>query len=221
MRLGTLFLDITLLLCEALTKVGAFWSIENPESSMLCLMQQLKAFCRRLSPARVELHMCAYSSPHRKLTSFLTTAKCLARIGKLCPGKSATHLHEALSGTVVIDGNQICKTKLAQVYPHQLCEAYSSAASSVNWLYHPQFSDLARTAWLVNTRQLGGCRGLVCPQNWKASLLRRLMSSCPQNSPRPHWSRFRSAMRCRRAALIRSVWDPLTWTASSSRTLFL
>ena len=35
-RLGTLFLDITLQLCEALTKVGALWSIENPESSLLC-----------------------------------------------------------------------------------------------------------------------------------------------------------------------------------------
>ena len=65
------------------------------------------------------------------ITSFLTSARCLALIGKLCPGKSATHVHEALSGTVVVDGKQIYKTKLAQVYPHQLCEAYALAASSV------------------------------------------------------------------------------------------
>ena len=36
-----------------------------------------------------------------------------------------------MSGTVVVDGKQIYKTKLAQVYPHQLCEAYASAASVV------------------------------------------------------------------------------------------
>ena len=130
-RLGTLFLDITLQFCEALTKVGALWSIENPESSLLWLMPQVKAFCQRLSPLRIELHMCAYSSLHCKPTSFLTSARCLALIGKLCPGKSATHVHEALSGTVVVDGKQIYKTKLAQVYPHQLCEAYALAASSV------------------------------------------------------------------------------------------
>ena len=49
-RLGTLFLDITLQLCEALTKAGAFWYIENPESSMLSLMPQWNAFCLRFSP---------------------------------------------------------------------------------------------------------------------------------------------------------------------------
>ena len=55
----------------------------------------------------------------------------MALLGKLCPGKSATHVHEALSGTVVVDGKEILRTKLSQVYPHQLCEAYASATTSV------------------------------------------------------------------------------------------
>ena len=99
---------------------------------MFWLMPQWKAFCIRFSPSRIELHICAYGSPHVKPTLFLTTAgPVLSQIGKLCPGRSPTHLHEALTGTVVIDGKQVCKTKLAQVYPHQLCKAYASAVSSV------------------------------------------------------------------------------------------
>ena len=179
---------------------------------MLWLMPQVKAFCQRLSPSRIELHMCAYSSPHRKPTSFLTSARCLALIGKLCPGKSATHVHEALSGTVVVDGKQIYKTKLAQVYPHQLCETYALAASFV---FNASRRDVV-VAQAEALRRRSAREGAATePQMW------RLMSSCPQNSLRPHWSSLRSAMRCRRAVLIRSVWDPLTWTAPSSRTLFL
>ena len=124
MRLGILFLVITLKVCEALTMTGAHWSLENPELSMFWLMPQVKAFCQRLSPLRVELHMCAYGSPHCNCTSFLTTAQCLAQIGKLCPGESATHVHEAWSW---LDR----KANGFQIYPHQLCEAYALAASSL------------------------------------------------------------------------------------------
>ena len=105
---------------------GSHWSLENPKSSMLWLMPPLLAFCRRLSPAplRIELHMCAYGSPHRSSTSFLTTADCLAQIGKLCPGKSAMHFHEALSW-------RDRKTEVSQIYPPQLCVEYAFAASSL------------------------------------------------------------------------------------------
>ena len=43
-RLGTLFLDITLELCRAIALAGGHWPIKNPESSMLWLMPQVQAF---------------------------------------------------------------------------------------------------------------------------------------------------------------------------------
>ena len=43
----------------------------------------------------------------------------------------------SLTSSVVVDGKQICKTKLVQVYPHQLCEAYASAASFVFYASRP------------------------------------------------------------------------------------
>ena len=153
-RLGTLFLDITLQLCAALASVGAFWSIENPATSMLWLMPQMVEFCNRFSPTRIELHMCAFGSLHFKPTSFLTSAKNLVPIGRLCPGISNSHARDALTGTVLIEGRQVYKTKLAQVYPHTLCEAYALSTTALLSLQLPEQTPLTNELHSPDQQQI-------------------------------------------------------------------
>ena len=92
-RLGTLFLDVTLELCRAISLAGGHWSIENPDSSMLWLMPQVIAFIQEFQPQRLLLHMCAYGSKHNKPTAFLVSGTLLEPIARTCPGVTASHVH--------------------------------------------------------------------------------------------------------------------------------
>ena len=121
-RLGTFFMTLTLEWCALITDAGAFWSIENPASSMMWLMPAMVAFVITFQALKFELHMCAYGSKHMKPTLFVTSWAALEAIVRTCPGKTATHVHEPLKGKVKHEGRWVYRTKLAQVYPHELCD---------------------------------------------------------------------------------------------------
>eukprot|EP00971_Amphidinium_carterae_P212287 4213153-Amphidinium_carterae.1 len=76
--------------------------------------------------------MCAYDAPYQKATVFATNHRQFAQLQRRCPGVSANHRHEALTGKVKLpNGQHIFKTKLAQVYPPALCSAIASLAQEL------------------------------------------------------------------------------------------
>ena len=132
-QMGTHFLDITLLLCKILAAHGGHWSIENPSSSMLWIMPQTIQLIQDSKAFIFPLDMCAFGSEHRKPTTFACSHACLAGIVRCCPGISSTHVHVPLQGTVVINGVEVFRTKLAQVYPQELCQLFAQHAASLRF----------------------------------------------------------------------------------------
>ena len=124
-QLGTRSLDITLLLCRAVAAHGGQWSLENPSSSMLWMMPQTIELIKIANAHLFSLDMCAFGSEHMKPTTFACSHCCREGIVRRCPGSSLTHVHVPLKGTVVVDGVEIFRTKLAQVYPDELCNLYA------------------------------------------------------------------------------------------------
>ena len=98
---------------------------------MLWLMPQVKEFSSRRAPSSYVLDMCAYSGVHKKPTLFLASSPFLNGFARLCPGVAPNHPHEPLKGTVFLNGQTIFRTKLAQVYSDELCEAYVQAALAI------------------------------------------------------------------------------------------
>ena len=129
--MGTEFLDITISLAALATEFDAAWTIENPLSSMMWLMPQMIELQANLAAAKVEMHMCAYGALSMKPTLILCSGKHFLHLDKRCPGKSSEHKHIELKGWKWVDGKKVYLTKLAQVYPDQLCSAYATAADAL------------------------------------------------------------------------------------------
>ena len=131
-QLGTRFLEISLLWGALVLAQNGFFSLENPESSMLWLMPQIVDFVVHWCPVFAEVHMCQYGSKHKKPTSFMHAPDFLAGLSRSCPGSTALHVHEELSGKVQLaDGSWIYKTKLAQVYPEALCDQFAQCCAPI------------------------------------------------------------------------------------------
>ena len=107
------------------------WSIENPASSMLWLMPQVLLFIAQHPHVRSQLDMCQFGKESKKPTVFLASGAFLAQIVRQCSGETVDHVHVPLKGTVSINGKETFRTKLAQVYPHELCELYASRCESL------------------------------------------------------------------------------------------
>ena len=107
-QLGTRFLDISLLWGALVLANHGFFSLENPESSMLWLMPQLVDFVVRWGTVVTEIHMCQYGSKHKKPTSFMHVPDFLAGLSRSCSGQTSEHVHEELSGKVQLaDGSWV------------------------------------------------------------------------------------------------------------------
>ena len=132
--LGTKFLDITLQLARLIQSAGGVWTIENPLSSMLWLMPQTILLLAVPGVARYEIDMCMFGGTSQKPTLFVCSQDLLSTIVRRCCGQSASHVHVTLKGKVLSDGKWVYRTKLAQVYPHALCDLYASAAASLRGL---------------------------------------------------------------------------------------
>lgn len=116
----------------ALTRVaedhGHFWSIENPESSLMWELAKIKKLLK--SAHVVNFDQCAYGGPGRKATRFVTNASWLCGLTRRCE-EVAVHSHVTLAGTVedprACDGSRVWRTTLAAEYPEALCSAAASA----------------------------------------------------------------------------------------------
>ena len=137
-ELGNKFMTITVDLALFCFDHNVPGSIENPAGSFLWLMPPMIELVRRCRASRIELDMCRFGSPHMKPTAIVGTFKLIA-LALRCDRDRRPHQHDPLSGTVVVNGKKMFKTRLAQVYPVHLCQQW--AAEICSQLQRPKSGD--------------------------------------------------------------------------------
>ena len=128
-ELGNKFMTITVDLALFCFDHNVPWSIENPAGSFLWLMPPMIELVRRCRASRIELDMCRFGSPHMKPTAIVGTFKLIA-LALRCDRDRRPHQHDPLSGTVMVNGKKMFKTRLAQVYPAHLCQQWAAEICS-------------------------------------------------------------------------------------------
>ena len=123
-RLGNTFLDVTVQLAMLCHDHRIPWSVENPAGSFLWSMPTMIRLIQRCRASRVELDMCRFGSKHMKPTALVGTFK-LTALALKCDKDRRPHAHDPLTGTVNVEGIKKFKTRLAQVYPAQLCQLWA------------------------------------------------------------------------------------------------
>lgn len=136
--LGNLFMFRTCEACHAIYVLGGDFSVENPLLSLIWSTPQmllLKEFCRALV---VDLDQCMFGAPSMKPTRLLVTHCSFLPISCKCQGG---HRHVRLKGKVWSQQFKkwVFRTKLAQEYPWQLCQAMADA---IVQLRHAPFQHL-------------------------------------------------------------------------------
>ena len=140
-QLGNQFMAITAELVTMCHRCSVGWSVENPAGSFLWSMPLFEAIETLPQVERYLLDMCRFGSPHKKPTAILSN-RDLRTLALLCDRPVRPHDHEPLVGMIVVEGKKVFKTKLAQVYPHELCSTWAQAICA------DQQEVLARTfAW--------------------------------------------------------------------------
>ena len=130
--LGNLFRDRTCEACFVLILLGADFSIENPLSSLIWETPLMISLLCRARAFVCDFDQCAFGAPSQKPTRVMVTHQLLQKaLFRRCPGLSSTHRHEVLKGKVYSAqfGRVVYRTKLAQVYPHDMCQAMASAVA--------------------------------------------------------------------------------------------
>ena len=130
--LGNLFRDRTCEACFVLVLLGADFSIENPLSSLIWETPLMISLLCRARAFVCDFDQCAFGAPSQKPTRVMVTHQLLQKaLFRRCPGLSSTHRHDVLKGKVYSAqfGRVVYRTKLAQVYPHDMCQAMASAVA--------------------------------------------------------------------------------------------
>ena len=130
---GNRILARMILLIKRIQQVGGQWSIENPLSSFLWRMPEVKALSRKELVYEVRFDQCMYGlsfkdSPTcrcKKATLLLTNHENLCSLAKKCDG---SHKHVHAIGSVRLNGVWTKRSKVAGHYPLQLVRAWSRAA---------------------------------------------------------------------------------------------
>ena len=158
--LGNAFLARSTEACAAVFQQGGNFSIENPEFSLLWsteaianLQHLARAFC-------VDFDQCEFGAPSMKPTRLLVSHQSFRALHCRC---SRSHKHVKLTGKVWSEFFQswVFRTKLAQVYPGQLCQQFADILIPV-WLDQGwQFRDSFRLCTTDRKRPLGQ------PLKWK------------------------------------------------------
>ena len=117
-------MELTVELLVLCCQFGVHWSLENPASSFLWDMPPVRALAARAGVGRFILDMCRFQSKHKKPTALLSDCD-LSALALACDLDVQPHVHEPLVGMVMSQGKKIFKTKLAQVYPPLLCQAWA------------------------------------------------------------------------------------------------
>ena len=129
--LGNLFRDRTFEACLALVLTGGNFSIENPLLSLIWETDQFKFLFQHSRAFFVDFDQCAFGAPSMKPTRMMITHERLAQcLQRNCP---KNHRHEVLKGKVFSAqfGRVVYRTKLAQVYPWEMCVVFAEAAKAV------------------------------------------------------------------------------------------
>lgn len=127
LQMGTLFMLKTVEFALQLSAAGGTWSIENPLTSLMWLDPAMIELAELCGAIEVVVELCSYGSSSLKPTKFLCTDPTLVQLFRLCPGESCSHKHVTLKGLQWHPRLRrwVHRTKLAQVYPLQLCVRYA------------------------------------------------------------------------------------------------
>ena len=154
--LGNFFLDRSAEAAEAIVRSGGDFSLENPLWSLLWQTKLIKQLLLRARAFFVDFDQCAFGAPSVKPTRLmLSNQRMAAGLARKCPGN---HAHEVLKGKVWSDqfGKWVYRTKLAQVYPYNMC---SQMASDIAEIWRSPLGHLRDTFQLdsmdVRKRALG------------------------------------------------------------------
>ena len=107
--------------CEWLSSLNISWSVENPERSYMWLLPEWKHL--RSQCLDVVFDSCMWGSCRKKSTRFLTTCVEMLSLAKTCDNK---HSHASWQPVRNKSGVQYATSQEA-AYPHELCQAMSSA----------------------------------------------------------------------------------------------
>ena len=160
--LGNLFRDRTIEACLILSLLGFDFSIENPLGSLIWATPSFKSFMVATRAFSVDFDQCAFGAPSMKPTRVVGSHQSLvAALFRKCPGRSRSHRHVVLKGKVFSQqfGRVVYRTKLAQVYPHAMCEAMAGA---VRQMIRDPLQHLVHSFEMINPkgdrkRPLGYC----------------------------------------------------------------
>lgn len=130
--IGNEILRRTLKLIEILEKSGNHWTMENPASSYLCLMPEVKTKIDNPKNFLVHIDQCCYGlklldedgvlGPCKKPTKFLGNISVLKNLESRCQCVGG-HVH-AVGGVKTKQGWKR-RSELAGHYPLKLCNAYA------------------------------------------------------------------------------------------------
>ena len=167
-RLGVLFALFSAELIETCLKHNTFFALENPQTSRLWSFPPM---ARALSDPRVKqvmFHACTFGAATKKPTTFAGTLPGLNELTRFCPGISAEHTHDRLSGQVkaTLHGKTlyVSKTVLGGAYTKELCAEVSRLIARAASMRHiPRLVEAARAAWgaFPDIRVQGWCRHMV------------------------------------------------------------
>ena len=121
-RSGNDLSDASASLCCALYEAGGYFSLENPERSMIWLVPQLLELFSRAGVAAVLVFYNAYGTLFVKPTLLLHNMPTLHALHRPQPLRSRPMIE--LRGWVSFKGVKTARTLLAQPYPPQLAMAY-------------------------------------------------------------------------------------------------
>ena len=117
--------DRVLLLCREAERVGCFWSIENPKSSLVWRYPPMLETVE--GKYAVDFDQCMYglevaALPVRKPTRVVTNLQMLLGLQLVC---SKQHQHRRCGGKVRTSEGSANVSQLAGVYPELLCERWA------------------------------------------------------------------------------------------------
>ena len=129
-KLGNVLLRHSVLIIQACLRSGTLWTLENPCHSIMFLMPSVKKLICRRSSRLVHFDQCMYglADPtsgllYKKGTCIIGNVPSLAKLSKPC---DRSHTHEHVIGKVLVDQHWVSRSKLAGVYPIDLCKMWCS-----------------------------------------------------------------------------------------------
>ena len=115
-------------LIEICLGLGIWWSVENPQSSMIWELPPMRRLMNRSDVFVIDFPMCAYGTAYKKPTRIITNCVELCSLTRTCRHKN--HSQKLVGRTSYVDskGNRhyVNRTELAGAYPQDLAETWAS-----------------------------------------------------------------------------------------------